>query len=180
MQVCMLTCFPKLLYNFIYRGVSWRELLDDPVEMARWLVARDLCIASTFCRHFFWHTLMLWPWELPDASVLVLSTRDALVPSELVKKQLEYGLKGGRAHKVRVLEKNLHHGYFLFLPKWQDTIIKTYKDAVDECEAVPEAPARRRRSSNHGKEKRSQRRAQTARPPKPDPARGSRGASGAG
>jgi pimeloyl-ACP methyl ester carboxylesterase len=52
--VCMLTCFPKLLYNFIYRGVSFRELLDDPVEMARWLVARDLCIASTFCRHFFW------------------------------------------------------------------------------------------------------------------------------
>lgn len=50
MQVCMLTCFPKLLYNFIYRGVSVRDLLDDPVEMARWLVARDLCIASTFCR----------------------------------------------------------------------------------------------------------------------------------
>lgn len=54
---------------------------------------------------------MLWPWELPDATVLVLSTRDALVPSELVKKQLEYGLKGGRAHKIRVLEKDLHHGY---------------------------------------------------------------------
>ena len=123
---------------------------------------------------------MLWPWELPDASVLVLSTKDALVPSELVKKQLEYGLKGGRAQKVRVLEKNLHHGYFLFFPKWQDTIIRTYKDAVDECEAVPEGPARRRRSSNSGKEKRSQRRAQKDRPPKPEPARGSRAASATG
>lgn len=133
--------------------------MDDPVEMARWLVARDLCIASTFCRHFFWHTLMLWPWELPDATVLVLSTRDALVPSELVKKQLENGLKGARAHKVRVLEKELHHGYFLFLPKWQDTIIKTYKDAVDEAEIVHDVPVRRqrRRSSNGVKEKRSKR-----------------------
>lgn len=170
----MLTCFPKLLYNFIYRGVSFRELLDDPVEMARWLVARDLCIASTFCRHFFWHTLMLWPWELPDASVLVLSTRDALVPSELVKKQLEYGLKGAeRARTVRVLEKDLHHGYFLFYPKWQDQIVKTYKDAVDESEAVPDGPVRRprRRSSNGAKDKRNPKHGKTAQPSKEEPTR---------
>jgi hypothetical protein len=105
---------------------------------------------------------MLWPWELPDASVLVLSTKDALVPSELVKKQLQYGLKGGRAHKVRVLEKNLHHGYFLLFPKWQDTIISTYRDAVDESENAPVAPPRRQcqqssslRKDNSKKSKRS-------------------------
>ena len=49
-QVCMLTCFPKLLYNFIYRGFSIRDVLDNPAEAARWLAARDLTIAATFCR----------------------------------------------------------------------------------------------------------------------------------
>lgn len=50
LQVCMLTCFPKLLYNFIYRGFSIRDVLDNPAEAARWLAARDLTIAATFCR----------------------------------------------------------------------------------------------------------------------------------
>jgi SRSO17 transposase len=99
---------------------------------------------------------MLWPWELPDASVLVLSSRDALVPSELVKKQLQYGLKDGRAHKVRVLEKDLHHGYFLLFPKWQDKIISTYRDAVDESENVPvrRLIVQRQTSSKKGKKRR--------------------------
>lgn len=49
----MLTCFPKLLYNFIYRGFSIRDVLDNPAEAARWLAARDLTIAATFCRCAF-------------------------------------------------------------------------------------------------------------------------------
>ena len=59
MQVCMLTCFPKLLYNFIYRDLTLKNVVDDPAEAARWFAARDLIIAATFCRHFWWHTLML-------------------------------------------------------------------------------------------------------------------------
>jgi hypothetical protein len=49
-QVCMLTCFPKLLYNFIYRDLTVRDVLDNPAEAARWFAARDLIIAATFCR----------------------------------------------------------------------------------------------------------------------------------
>jgi hypothetical protein len=126
----MLTCFPKLLYNFIYRGVTLQDVLDNPAEAARWLAARDLTIAATFCRHFWWHTLMLWPWELPERTVLVLSTRDALVPSELVQKQLKAGgaVAGG---SLRVLEKDLHHGHFLFRPKWQDEIVETFREVLE-------------------------------------------------
>ena len=53
------------------------------------MVARDLVIAEAICRHFWWHTLMLWPDELPPGTVLSLSLHDELVPSELVQKQLE-------------------------------------------------------------------------------------------
>eukprot|EP00892_Ulva_mutabilis_P009709 jgi/Ulvmu1/710/UM010_0082.1 len=133
--VCMLTCFPKLLYNFIYRGFSIRDVLDNPTEAARWLAARDLTIAATFCRHFWWHTLMLWPWELPEPSVLVLSTKDALVPSELVRKQLRSGgVDWESGGQVKVLERSVYHGHFLFMPKWQDTIVETFQAALREKE----------------------------------------------
>jgi len=49
--VCLLTCFPKLLANFIYKGVSLDELIRNPAEAGRFLAARDLIIAETFCRH---------------------------------------------------------------------------------------------------------------------------------
>lgn len=127
----MLTCFPKLLYNFIYRDLSLEELCANPVDAARWFAARDLIIAATFCRHFWWHTLMLWPWELPDPSVLVLSGKDELVPSELVRRQLD-----GAPDHIHVLShEDLHHGHFLFRPKWQDVIVAKFKAAVEAKEA---------------------------------------------
>lgn len=71
---------------------------------------------------------MLWPDELPNPSVLVLSGKDDLVPSTLVRKQL-----ANSPPYVKVLmNENLYHGHFLFVPKWQDTIIATYKEALDE------------------------------------------------
>lgn len=51
----MLTCFPKLLYNFVHRDLS--DVLAEPgdaagalSDAARWFAARDLTIAATFCR----------------------------------------------------------------------------------------------------------------------------------
>jgi hypothetical protein len=127
----MLTCFPKLLYNFIYRDLTLKDVYDNPTEAARWFAARDLIIAATFCRHFWWHTLMLWPWELPEPSVLVLSGKDALVPSELVWKQLENAPK-----HVHVLQREeMYHGHFLFRPWWQDVIVAKFKEVVEAKEA---------------------------------------------
>jgi hypothetical protein len=126
----MLTCFPKLLYNFIYRDLTLRDVMDNPAEAARWFAARDLVIAATFCRHFWWHTLMLWPWELPNPSVLVLSGKDSLVPSELVSKHLE-----GAPPHVHVLQHpDLHHGHFLVRPRWQDVIVSKFREVVESRE----------------------------------------------
>ena len=46
---------------------------------------------QTFCRQFCWHQLMLWPTDMPELTVLMLSTCDPLVPSKLVKATLEVG-----------------------------------------------------------------------------------------
>lgn len=92
------------------------------------------------CRHFWWHTLMLWPWELPEPSVLVLSTKDALVPSELVRKQLRSGgVDWESGGQVTVLERGVHHGHFLFMPKWQDTIVETFRVALLQKESSDKA-----------------------------------------
>jgi pimeloyl-ACP methyl ester carboxylesterase len=134
----MLTCFPKLLYNFIYRDLTFKDVYDNPAEAARWFAARDLIIAATFCRHFWWHTLMLWPWELPDPSVFVLSGKDDLVPSELVHKQLE----GAPSHVHVLTHPDLYHGHFLFRPAWQAVIVARFKAALEEREARERAAAK--------------------------------------
>lgn len=83
-------------------------------------------IACQLCRHFFWHTLMLWPDELPNPSVLVLSAQDDLVPSDLVCKQLA----NSPEHVQVLVHSKLGHGHFIFNQKWQDTIIAKYKEAL--------------------------------------------------
>ena len=66
--------------------------------------------------------------------MLVLSGKDALVPGELVHKQLR-----DAPAFVHVLDHPaLHHGHFLFRPQWQDTIIARYQSALREKECKGE------------------------------------------
>ena len=44
---------------------------------------------QTFCRKFCWHSLMLWPEDMPQATTVSLSANDDLVPKDLVVAQLE-------------------------------------------------------------------------------------------
>ena len=47
--VCMLTCYPRLLRNFVYKLPSLQEALGSILGLAnaiRWLLARDLVIAE--------------------------------------------------------------------------------------------------------------------------------------
>lgn len=60
----MMTCYPQLLHNFIYKSPALGGLLRDPmgvVDCARYLCSRDLTISAAFCRKFRWDELMLWP-----------------------------------------------------------------------------------------------------------------------
>ncbi|KAK9803224.1 hypothetical protein WJX73_006378 [Symbiochloris irregularis] len=87
--VCMFTVWPSLLQNFIYKLPVIRDRgVLGLIDGARYLFSRDLVIAHSFCRKFVWHKVMLWPEEMPDVCLLVLSAADDLVPSPLVQKHL--------------------------------------------------------------------------------------------
>lgn len=44
---------------------------------------------QAFCRDFLWTALMLWPEELPAATLVCLSRQDTLVPTDLVLRHLQ-------------------------------------------------------------------------------------------
>ena len=50
--VCMMTCYPHLLANFVYKPprLAGRPLLQKVTFAARFFAARDLVIAQVFCR----------------------------------------------------------------------------------------------------------------------------------
>ncbi len=50
--VCMMTCYPQLLANFVYKPprLAGRPLLEKITFGARYIAARDLVIAQVFCR----------------------------------------------------------------------------------------------------------------------------------
>jgi hypothetical protein len=89
----MLTCYPQLLQNFIYNSVSLLDIVRKPSAFFKMMVARDLVISEAICRHFWWHTLMLWPDELPEGTVVSLAVDDELVPCSLVQRHLEESLR---------------------------------------------------------------------------------------
>ena len=50
--VCMMTCYPQLLANFVYKSppLAGRPLLEKITFGARFFAARDLVISQVFCR----------------------------------------------------------------------------------------------------------------------------------
>ena len=51
--VCMMTCSPHLLRNFIYTSprLNWQApTLHDVMDAARYVCSRDLMVAAAFCR----------------------------------------------------------------------------------------------------------------------------------
>lgn len=93
--VAMLPVMPALLRNFLYRVPKLRELRDwqSVVRLLRALLARELSVAETFGREFFWHQLILWPQDLPPRSLVVLSGADDLVPSNVIARYLQSAAK---------------------------------------------------------------------------------------
>ncbi len=55
----------------------------------QWFVGRELYIAYTLSRRFWWQSNILWPEMLPAPTTVVLSSEDHIVPSVSVRRFLE-------------------------------------------------------------------------------------------
>lgn len=87
-----------------------------------------VCASQTFCRKFLWHSLMLWPEDLPERAVILASCNDDLVPAELVQKQLK---KAGSS-AIMMLHPTHCHGGFLIDPVFQGELLGHISDLIHE------------------------------------------------
>lgn len=112
-----------LVANFVYQ--PHRSITG----IITWFISRDLHTAAAVQRNFFWTKLNLWPQEMPEHAVMVLSGQDDLVPVPHVEAMLRHETK------ARVLVKEGYkHADFLFDGAWQDTIV----DATLKVRGVPQ------------------------------------------
>jgi hypothetical protein len=101
-----------LVANFVYQ--PHRSITG----IITWFISRDIHTAAAVQRNFFWTKLNLWPQEVPEHAVMVLSGKDDLVPVPHVEAMLR------TETKARVLVKpGYKHADFLFDTAWQDTIV---------------------------------------------------------
>ncbi|CAL5226087.1 g8902 [Coccomyxa viridis] len=113
--VCLLTCWPGLLQNFIHALPSCQLNGKGCLDVLRYICSRDLMVAEAFCRDFSWSALMLWPEEMPPDTVICLSGADRLVPTDLVLLHL----KAAKSSAKIVENRDASHGTFL-LPQCSD------------------------------------------------------------
>ncbi|CAL8466496.1 g6032 [Coccomyxa elongata] len=124
--VCMLTIYPQLLQNFVYKPPRMNFNVIGLVDSLRFVFSRDLLVAESFCRKFVWHRECLWPEELPEPCLLVLAAEDDLVPSKLLRQLLQ-----SINHPCEVMyHPTLGHGGFLLSHKWRRQILSQIKVMV--------------------------------------------------
>jgi len=91
--VCFGMYMPHLLHNFFYRRLKFdparplQVFLDLIVHFA----SRDLHLAATFSRRFYWSDVIMWPEELPPGSTIVLGAADDLVHADEVRAGVAWG-----------------------------------------------------------------------------------------
>ena len=85
-----------------------------------------VCCMQTFCRKFLWHSLMLWPEDLPARTVIAASCNDDLVPAEMVSRQL----RAAKSSAIMMLHPTACHGGFLVDSEFQGQLIDHVQDII--------------------------------------------------
>jgi len=110
--VCFLLIKPDVCYNFMYR-----EPADPTQLLINYFLAKELYIAHSLSRNFFWFQNQLWPEELPCPTLVVLNGRDSIVPAHSVRRYLMAHKQKRNVKSLRVLWfPDLGHGEINFGP----------------------------------------------------------------
>lgn len=110
--VCFLLVKPDVCYNFMYRKP------ENPTQLLiNYFLAKELYIAHSLSRNFFWHQNQLWPEEFPCPTLVVLSGRDSIVPAHSVRRYLTCYKQHHKLESLKVLWfPELGHGEINFGP----------------------------------------------------------------
>lgn len=110
--VCFLLIKPDVCYNFMYREA------ETPTQLLlSWFVSKELYIAQSLSRNFFWYQNILWPEQLTMPSLVVLSGCDSIVPAHSVRRYLVAYKQQHPLDFLRVLWfPDLGHGEINFGP----------------------------------------------------------------
>lgn len=110
--VCFLLIKPDVCYNFMYRQPETATQL-----LMHYFVARELYIAHSLSRNFFWYQNLLWPEELQVPCMVMLSGEDSIVPAHSVRRYLTGWIERQKGNSFRLLWfPNMGHGEMNFGP----------------------------------------------------------------
>jgi len=120
--VCFLLVKPDIAHNFVYRKP------ETPTQLLiHWFVARELHIAHTLSRNFFWDENIVWAEDLTFPTLVILSGQDSIVPSFSVRRYLNVAKRKGHLFPLEVhWFEELGHGEINFGSK-EPTIIVSGK-----------------------------------------------------
>jgi len=131
--VCFLLVKPDVCYNFMYRRPT------DPTQLLiNYFLAKELYIAHSLSRNFFWHQNQLWPEELPGQTLVVLCGLDSIVPTHSVRRYLTSYKQRCRVSSLRVLWfPDLGHGEINFGPVGEAACVRIVSEMLQlEAEAA--------------------------------------------
>jgi len=122
--VCFLLDKPDVCYNFVYRPPS------SPTQLLlSYFGARELFIAHSLSRNFFWFENIIWPQQLSKSTLVVLSGRDSIVPAHSLRRYLTAYKKRHGLHNLKVLwYPRLGHGEFQMPGNGTDALTEIVKE----------------------------------------------------
>lgn len=145
--VCFLLIKPDVCYNFVYRKPK------TPTQLVlSYFGSRDLYIAYSIMRNFFWNQNVLWAEDLRMPALVVLSGKDSIVPSHSVHRYLMAHAQRRRMRgRLRLLWfPDLGHGEFTVgragALATQKIVGRMLSMEAAECEAPAREPQEQSRS----------------------------------
>jgi len=123
--VCFLIIKPDVCYNFIYKKPSTVSQM-----LSTFFVARELFIAYSLSRNFFWFMNLLWPEDLTMPSLVALSGKDAIVPAHSVRRYLAVYKRRHGLDSLKVLWFPGHSHGECFLPARHESRLSILHEAL--------------------------------------------------
>lgn len=147
--VCFLIIKPDVCHNFLYKKASTATQLLSQV-----LIARELFIAYSLSRNFFWFMNLLWPEDVTMPAVVALSGQDEIVPTHSVRRYLTVYKKRHGLDSLKVLwfPDSAHGEHFTPGRQKQRNEILTaalVMESTYQCRGLNRCSSREKRTSSH-------------------------------